>query len=64
MKTIKAGFVEAPCTLVKVPGRTMLETVMKVARIERDDNKTTFIGRFSFPGTKGNKVIVENGVYV
>ena len=64
VKTIKAGWVKAPCTLAAVPGLTALQAVMKVQRIERDEENTTFIGVFAWVKNKGDRLTVPNSEYV
>jgi hypothetical protein len=60
---MKAGFVEAPCTLLAVTGRDLRDVAMQVVTVERTIDETTFVGRGLF--AKGlTRLTVENGTWV
>jgi hypothetical protein len=58
----KAGFVEAPCTLLLVEGEERNDVCMKVERVERDMDRTTFIGRGVF--RTFTKLVIPNEKWV
>lgn len=49
-KPIKAGWVEAPCTIIGVEGKPWRNVAMKVTSIERNVDDTTFFGQPLFNG--------------